>query len=134
MVLGEVLKQLDKVKEKKVIFDVKLKNGEFYEVPMVDDYYIANGFWYSRLCKNIEETEGSRKMTNYSFLDLVEQECCQYPEDWGDLYISPMDDIGKVDFEVAFFGENYEYENFEVLEIVKIVETEKEIIIRVKED
>lgn len=55
-------------------------------------YHIENGTFYIGLEKEEEE-----KINNISDLrNMAEMECENYPDDWGSLYIAPMEELGDL--------------------------------------
>lgn len=123
--LNEFLEKCRKGSETKQI----LLNINGKTIPMGQQYYIVDGIWYGLV--SLDEKE---YIDNDGFIDIVERECINNEDEWGDLYTSPMDDIGNCELRFAndcsksmntLYDEEYE--------IVKIADDEKNIVIYLKD-
>lgn len=118
-------------KEKKITLLVNfMENGEkkSFKTFMIGEYYIVDEVLFSQV--NKDDTENT-PLTTKDFINLMEKECENCPNDWGNLYTSPMEHLGGC--EIRF---NYNvYNNFDedLLKIKKIEVVNDEIIIVLEE-
>lgn len=98
-------------------------------IPMGQLYCIVDGIWYNLISRNKENY-----VDNDRFIDIVERECLNNEDEWGDLYTAPMDDIGNC--ELRFSNECSQTMDTlydEEYEIVKIIDNEQNIVIYLKD-
>lgn len=110
-------KEGNKVKDIKLIVEFKDKRDTI-KTGMKYGHYIENSVWYNDI--NTEKDD-SENITNDDFLFEMENECLNCREDWGDLYIAPMDDLGKIELLFRY--------NEEIFEVKKITSDEKNIYV-----
>ena len=88
-------------KSKKIFLVVKMKDNKMFKVPMVRGHYIVDSIWCSQVYKETDNVTNIIGISNDDFINEMEQECMDYPNDWGDLYISPIDDLCGI--ELGFY-------------------------------
>lgn len=96
--LYDICKNVEK--SKKIFLMIKAKNNMEFKVPMIRGHYIVDNVWCSQVCETIEDITNANAINSDDFIEELEQECIDYPNDWGNLYISPMEDLcgAKLDF------------------------------------
>jgi hypothetical protein len=130
--LDELLQICNKgVDEKDIVLLVENKD-KIEKYAMVEGHYIADNVWFSEIVKSQDHI---RPMTNFSFIEEMEQECVQYPNDWGDLYIVPMESLGSCElkFVDTLMNKDDIIDN-DKYSITGLEEREKEIIIHILEN
>ena len=120
-------------KSKKIFLVVKMKDNKMFKVPMVRGHYIVDSIWCSQVYKETDNVTNIIGISNDDFISEMEQECMDYPNDWGDLYISPIDDLCSI--ELGFYYDIVNgYDNgLTHFEGTEIKEDEENIYIYIKE-
>lgn len=115
-----------------VDFKVKDKdNHKQIKIPMISGHYIIDNVWFSQVCKTVGELKNETPITNDDFIDEMEKECLEYPNNWGDLYNAPMEDLGNCELRFNYdIGKGFDEDIFE---IQKITEDEENIYIHLIE-
>lgn len=98
-------------------------NGKI--IPMGQQYVIIEGIWYC-----IVEEDEENYIDNDRFIGIVESECINNRDEWGDLYISPMDDIGNCEMRFAKTMSTIKEDEFE---IIKIADENSNIVVYLKD-
>lgn len=80
----------NETKEKNIILKILDRNGKIKEVPMCNGHYIISNVWYAEVNEN-----SLYPLNNNKFIDELEVECINYPNDWGSLYVAPMEELGN---------------------------------------
>jgi hypothetical protein len=130
--LDELLQICNKGADEKEIVLLVENKDKIEKYAMVEGHYITDNVWFSEIVKSQEHI---RPMTNYSFIEEMEQECVQYPNDWGDLYIAPMESLGgcELKFVDTLMNKDDIIDN-DKYSITGLEEREKEIIIHILEN
>lgn len=114
-------------KVKKIMLKVLDSNGKIKVIPMCNGHYIISNTWYTEIDEKSKYPLDSNK-----FIDEMETECTLYPDDWGSLYVSPMEELGNC--ELKFTNNLFDVEEGEEnYEITKIYEDENNIYICLRE-
>ena len=130
--LGELLEICNKGMRKNILLEVPfVVDGEErkFKIPMVSGHYIENSIWYSFVCKTVGDLKGATPINSADFVFEMEQECLNNENEWGDLYESPMEQLGNCELRFCNDLQNAIETTFD---IKKIEETDNEIIIRLE--
>ena len=117
-----------------LLVDFKIKdedNHKQIKIPMISGHYIIDNVWFSQVCKTIGGLKNITSITNDDFIYEMEQECLEYPNDWGDLYNAPMEALGNC--ELRFNYDITKGFDEDIFEIQKITEDEENIYIHLIE-
>ena len=120
-------------KSKKIFLVVTMKDNKTFKVPMVRGHYIVDSIWCSQVYKETDNVTNIIGISNDDFINEMEQECMDYPNDWGDLYISPMEDLCGI--ELGFYYDIVNgYDNgLTHFEGIEIKEDEENIYVYIQE-
>lgn len=132
ILLGELLEICNKGEVKNIMLEVPFvvdgKERRF-KIPMVSGHYIESGIWYSSVCKTVGDLKGVTPINSQDFIFEMERECLDNPDNWGDLYDSPMEQLGNREL---IFCRNMENKEETSLNPTEIEETDNEIIIKLE--
>lgn len=120
-------------KSKKIFLVVKMKDNKMFKVPMVGGHYIIDSIWCSQVCETIEDITNANAINSDDFIEELEQECIDYPSDWGNLYISPMEDLCSIELSFYYDIVDGYYCGLTNFEGIEIKEDEENIYIYIKE-
>lgn len=101
---------------------------EKHFIPMIADYYIVGGTIYFRIPKLIIDVKENDNLTDRKLIDLMEFEAMQ--DGWGDLYNSPMGQLGQCELKFGYNIMDFDSHKFKIEQVIN--ETNK-IIICIKE-
>lgn len=121
-------------KSKKIFLIIKTKEDTEIRIPMVKGHYIVDNIWCSQVCKTIEDIKNASAIDSDSFIEELEQECLNYPNDWGTLYTSPMEDICGLRLDFYYDIVNGYDKGLTHFEGTEIKEDEENIYIYIKEN
>lgn len=133
VLLGELLEICKNWGVANIMLEVPfIVDGEerIFKIPMVSGHYIEDSIWYSLACKTVGDLKGSTPTNSQDFIFEMERECLDNPDNWGDLYDSPMEQLGNCELR---FCRDMKHKEETSLEPIKIEETDNEIIIKFKE-
>lgn len=134
VLLGELLAICNKGEVRNLMLEFHYKDkdsGEkrHFKIPMVEGHYIADNIWYSKLCRTLGDLKSSTPINNVNFVYEMERECLN-DNCWGDLYESPMEQLGNCELR---FCNNFVGATDTEFETVGFKETDTEIIVVVNE-
>lgn len=133
VLLGELLAICNKGEVRNLMLEFPfIVDGEErrFKIPMVSGHYIEDSIWYSLACKTVGDLKGSTPINNVDFIFEMERECLNNTDEWGDLYESPMEQLGNCELR---FCRDMGNKKETTLKITEIEETDKEIIIKLDE-
>lgn len=133
ILLGELLEMCNKKNTRDIVLEYSyMKEGkkESYKIPMISGHYIEDNIWYSSVCKTVGDLMGATPVNNVDFIFEMERECLSNEDEWGDLYESPMEQLGNCELRFCRDMKNIEETT---LNITTVEETDKEIIIKLED-
>lgn len=117
----------DEGKEKDIILNVEMANGEIFNTKMSKEYTIIDGIWFTEVSKRVEFS-----VTNLEFVEEMEFEC-RRDSSWGSIYSAPMEELGNC--ELKFIKSIYDLDenNYNQFSIIEVFDNENDITIKLKE-
>lgn len=127
--VNDLLELCKKGYDDKKIYLIIDRGENKYKIPMSTQYYVADDIFFFEV-----GFENKTDLDNNGFIDLLEKECINDCECWGnDIYYAPMDKIGDCELRFAKnMLEIYEDNFDECFDIVDIKEVNNEIQISLK--
>lgn len=117
----------DEGKEKNIILNVEMANGEIFNTKMSKEYTIIDGIWFTEVSKRVEFST-----TNLEFVEQMEFEC-RRDSSWGSIYSAPMEELGNCELKFVKSIYDLDENNYNQFSIIEVFDNENDITIKLKE-
>ena len=117
----------DERKEKNIILNVEMANGEIFNTKMSKEYTIIDGIWFTEVSKRVEFS-----VTNLEFVEQMEFEC-RRDSSWGSIYSAPMEELGNCELKFVKSIYDLDENNYNQFSIIEVFDNENDITIKLKE-
>lgn len=117
----------DEGKEKNIILNVEMENGEIFNTKMSKEYTIIDGIWFTEVSKRVEFS-----VTNLEFVEQMEFEC-RRDSNWGSIYSAPMEELGNCELKFVKSIYDLDENNYNQFSIIEVFDNENDITIKLKE-
>lgn len=117
----------DEGKEKNIILNVEMANGEIFNTKMSKEYTIIDGIWFTEVSKRVEFS-----VTNLEFVEQMEFEC-RRDSSWGSIYSAPMEELGNCELKFVKSIYDLDENNYNQFSIIEVFDNENDITIKLKE-
>lgn len=117
----------DEGKEKDIILNVEMANGEIFNTKMSKEYTIIDGIWFTEVSKRVEFPT-----TNLEFVEEMEFEC-RRDNSWGSIYSAPMEELGNCELKFVKSIYDLDENNYNQFSIIEVFDNENDITIKLKE-
>lgn len=117
----------DEGKEKDIILNVEMANGEIFNTKMSKEYTIIDGIWFTEVSKRVEFS-----VTNLEFVEQMEFEC-RRDSSWGSIYSAPMEELGNCELKFVKSIYDLDENNYNQFSIIEVFDNENDITIKLKE-
>lgn len=117
----------DEGKEKNIILNVEMANGEIFNTKMSKEYTIIDGIWFTEVSKRVEFS-----VTNLEFVEEMEFEC-RRDSSWGSIYSAPMEELGNCELKFVKSIYDLDENNYNQFSIIEVFDNENDITIKLKE-